>query len=566
MSRAHRSRWSRSKSRSKSPYSRSKARASLSPPPSSSGAKVLAETVTHGIVVKTVSSDLFPRLAPKKTEEIIRRDGKPIVKAVKGEKPVVPIKFQISAPTTTASTIVPNPVFKTVTTSATFLQNPLYNGAGSAAANQKDKKKKPKEQEPAFRIIDDDSQQQPKKSTTQGPSESSDEKIKQWERERQALKSKIVENISNSANSNLLKNPVKILELKQTIQNDLQELRSKGKGDAGKNLLENPVDIEKLKQTVQRDLKELQSKSNETTPAAGPLVANKNFDEDVEKRLKELRSKFETHVKDAKATTSKPTTTISNVSKKPVNTAPTPKPPPIQQKVILVDNHLKEKRIPVAERRFPGKPVSDASSGHSRPQNRSFSPERSDFPPYDEHMERLQEEIHQQRFAEEEARLRAIGDQNGLQQLYYMEDRRRRRIDERHLAHLRMTEIQLKKDKNFGELARLREEWGPPAQRFEQERELRQIRQDEEMRANQLHGQAEAIRRQEMEYQRWLEEEAAARSRGMQESARPSRGFEGTIMHTYFVFLRVKSRTVHRKYKIWMAQKRRSGLSSLLNA
>lgn len=561
--RTHRSRLSRSKSRSKSPYFRGTRQPSVSPP-SSSGPKVLAETITHGIVVKTVSSNLFPRLAPKKTEEIIRRDGKPIVKVAKGEKPAVPIKFQISGPSTTASSIVPNPVFKTVTTPATYLQNPVYNSytsAGSAAANQKDKKKKPKEQEPAFRIIDDNEQQQSsqqsKQSTSQGSS-ASDDKIKQWEKERQALKSKIVENISNSANANLLKNPVKILELKQTIQNDLQELRSKGKGDAGKNLLENPVDIEKLKQTVQRDLKELKTKESEP---AGTLVVNKKFDEDVEKRLKELRSKFEVQVKDAKATTSKPTAT-TNVAKKPVSAAPpAPRPSLMQQKVILVDNHLNEKRVTAAERRFPGTPVSETSSGHSRPQNRPFSPQRSDFPPYNEQMEHLQEEIHRQRFAEEENRLRAMGDQNGLQQLFYMEDRRRRRMDERHLAHIRMMEIKLKKEKNFGELTRLREEWGPPAQRFEQERELRQIRLDEEMRAGQLNGQAEAIRRQEMEYQRWLEEEAMARSRGMQESTRPSRGFEGTITHAYFVFLQVKSRTVHRKYRIWMAQKRRSRLS-----
>lgn len=123
----------------------------------------------------------------------------------------------------------------------------------------------------------------------------------------------------------------------------------------------------------------------------------------------------------------------------------------------------------------------DINKGTSEKKISDTVREDENDPRYENAAERMEEEIHQEQFLAKESRLKDLRDSEGLQELYNLEDQRRRRLEERHLSRIRLAEIQLGKDKKFGELQCLREQWGPPTLRFEQERMLREIRLKEEM-------------------------------------------------------------------------------------
>ncbi|ODN05499.1 Cell division cycle and apoptosis regulator protein 1 [Orchesella cincta] len=512
-----------SRSKSKSPSRRRRSRSSIrsaSPTPSSSrrSATNMPEPVSHGIHVKTVSSNLYPTIVDRGDGTLVL--SKAGITSTTSKSIPVPIKFQIANPPKQQS-LVPNPTFKGVPVGANYVQNPMSitkTVSNPTATTQGNAKKKPKEQEPAFRVVEVEVKVPEKPQIKTATKLVADEKIKQWEAERQALKSKVVTELTSD---NLLKNPVKVLQLKQTIQNDLHQLRSKeNNSNAGVKLLENPTNIQQLRQTVERDLQELRNKEmppaeKTDDPTQKSSLNIQHLKSSVQQGLKELRTKFDSQVPAPKAL--------------PQPTENRPGPSSSSNPAVNNNNNSKAPAAKGAGNgaTIPTRVVQNNNSSE-RAKNVKKSTQVPSAPPAsenDEEMERIKEDIHRQRFVEEEHRLRSMGDQRALKQLYYMEDRRQRRLEERHLSRIRMKEIQLKKDKNFGELSKLREAYGPPAERLNQERELRQARMEEEMQESQLHGQAEAIRRQEFEYQSWLDEEANAR----REAERSSRGFEGRV-------------------------------------
>ncbi|CAL8072960.1 unnamed protein product [Orchesella dallaii] len=521
--RPHRSRKS-SRSKSKSPSRRRRSLSSVrsaSPTPSSfrRGGTIVSQTVTHGIVVKTGTSSLFPKVVDRGNGTLIlSASGTSTTTSITTSKPApMPIKFQIANPPKPQA-IAPNPsLFTSGQQSGNYVQNPVFNitktvanpSATQGIADMKGQKKKPREQEPAFRVIEVDPKVPEKPPNKVGNKVAADDKIKQWEAERQALKSKVTELTSD----NLLKNPVKIHQLKQTIQNDLHELRSKEKkADPGVKLLENPKNIQQLRQTVERDLGELRNKekpSSDKTETSKSQLNIQQLKSSVQQGLKELRSKFDSQAPKPPSQSNESLPGPSSNSK-PIGATSSDNKPPASKGTGNGAN-------------IPIRTVRNSSELPKNLKKSAPLTTKAETPPYDEEMETLQEEIHRQRFLEEERRLREMGEQGALQQLYYMEDRRQRRLEERNLARIRMKEIQLKKDKKFGDLQKLREQYGPPAERLNHERQLRQARMDEETQESQLHGQAEAIRRQEIEYQKWLEDEANSR----REAERASRGFEG---------------------------------------
>jgi len=127
----------------------------------------------------------------------------------------------------------------------------------------------------------------------------------------------------------------------------------------------------------------------------------------------------------------------------------------------------------------------------------------SNDPQSTEEVERIKNQIALAKFEEEERRLKSIGDREGLELLWKAEDRRQRIITEERLDRIRNLEVQLKKEKNWTELKKLREEHGGTAEREMELIRLRELRKRDEALEEEDNNRVRA----EEERIRWMQEE-----------------------------------------------------------